>query len=113
MRKLTLIIPLVILIILSIFCGDKNPAGGELLNTFTVDSITVQLAGVSIAAHEIDVKIDEYSGQIHIHGLFKYYKEVGGEPVSTDFNFDDWYNIVKEYLGDEVTITGSSISTNL
>lgn len=110
MRKLTLIIPLVILIILSLFCGNKNPAGGELLNTYTVDSITVQLSGVYIAAHEIiNVKIDEYGGQIHIHGLFKYYKEEGGQQVSTDYNFDNWYNKVKEYLGNEVTITGSSI----
>jgi len=110
MSKLTLIVPLVILIILSIFCGSKNPAGGELLNTYTADSITVQLSGINIVAHEIiDVKIDEYGGQIHITGLFKYYKDVEGQQQSTDYHFDDWYNKVKEYLGNEVTITGSSI----
>ena len=109
MRKLTLIIPLVILIILLLFCG-KNPAGGELLNTYDADSITVQLSGVNIVAHEImDVKIDEYGGQIHITGLFKYYKDVGGQQESTDYNLDDWYKIEKVYLGNEVTITGSSI----
>ena len=109
MNKLTLIIPLFILLILFVFCGGKNPASGKLLNTFKVDSINVQLSGINIAAHYISVKIDEHESQILIQGLFKYYQDVGGNKVSVDYNINDWYNKEMVHLGNEVQIIGSSI----
>ena len=95
--------------ILFAFCGGKNPASGKLLNTFKVDSINVQLSGVNINAHYINVKIDEYESQIFIQGLFKYYQDVGGNKVSVDYNINDWYNKEMTHLGTEVEIIGSSI----
>ena len=109
MSKLTLIMPLIILIILSMFCGNKNPTAGELLNTFTIDSISVRLA-VEVNAHEMDVKVLEYGDRVLISGSFKYYMDIDGTPTSFDYQVDEWvYKSAQKYAENLVEITGSSI----
>jgi len=110
MSKLTLIIPLIMLIILFIFCGNKNPSAGELLNTYNIDSINVQLAWVNVNAHEMSVKVYEYGDRVLISGLFKYYKDIDGTPTSFDQQVDEWvYKSAQKYAENLVEITGSSI----
>jgi len=109
MSKLALIIPLIILIILFIFCGE-NPTAGELLNTYDIDSINVQLAWVNVDAHEMDVKVYEYGDRVLISGSFKYYKEIDGTPTPFDQQVDEWvYKSAQKYAENLVEITGSNI----
>jgi len=91
------------------FCGKKNPTAGELLNTFTIDSISVRLA-VEVNAHEMDVKVFEYGDRVLISGSFKYYKDIDGTPTSFDYQVDEWvYKSAEKYAENLVEITGSSI----
>ena len=96
--------------ILSMFCGEKNPTAGELLNTYNIDSINVQLAWVNVNAHEMDVKVYEYGDRVRISGSFTYYREIDGTPTSFDHQLDEIvYKFSVVAAENLVEITGSSI----
>ncbi len=90
MNRLSLIIPIFILLILLISCSGEAPTEGQLLNTYDIDSVVVVYPDTTSLSTYANIQVFEYPRRFLVFGSFSYLSFIEDSSTSCDVDLHQW-----------------------